>query len=406
MISLNNEQVENIIKKYGDALYIFNQDEFEENYITLERIFKKVYPNYHICYSYKTNYTPAICKCVKKLNGYAEVVSDMEYELAENMGYSPDKIVFNGPIKGRCLEKHLLLGGINNIDRIEEAERICEIAKNHPDCIVKTGIRINFDVDAGYTSRFGISVDKLSEIINLLKDNNIIINGIHCHLSRARGIEPWKLRAKTMISVIEKYRLKNIEYISLGSGMYGRMDPELKKQFPSDAPTYEEYAKEVIGQFADYYHDKNEKPLLFTEPGTTLISKYVDFLGKVIGIKNIRGNEFVLFNCSFHNLGETCQMKNLPIKKYRFGTKSQFVEDAKFVGYTCLEQDVLYKDYTGNIAIGDYILFGNVGGYSLVDKPPFIMPDCPMIAIKNNNIRLIKREETFDDIFNVFTVEE
>lgn len=99
-------------------------------------------------------------------------------------------------------------------------------------------------------------------------------------------------------------------------------------------------------------------------------------------------------------------MKNLPIKKYRFGTKSQFVEDAKFVGYTCLEQDVLYKDYTGNIAIGDYILFGNVGGYSLVDKPPFIMPDCPMIAIKNSNIRLIKREETFDDIFNVFTFEE
>ena len=99
-------------------------------------------------------------------------------------------------------------------------------------------------------------------------------------------------------------------------------------------------------------------------------------------------------------------MKNLPIKRYEYGIKKTTVLNARFVGYTCLEQDVLYKGYSGDISNGDYILFGNIGGYSLVDKPPFIMPDCPMIAIKSENIKLIKRRETFEDIFNVFEFEE
>ena len=112
MIELSDKQVKEIIEQYGNAVYIFNQDEFEENYKELESTFQKVYPNYHICYSYKTNYTPAICKCVKDLNGYAEVVSDMEYRLALKIGYIPQRIIFNGPVKGEYLEKHILEGGI------------------------------------------------------------------------------------------------------------------------------------------------------------------------------------------------------------------------------------------------------------------------------------------------------
>lgn len=402
MIKLNDEMIENISEKYGDALYIFNQDEFEDNYKELETTFQSIYPNYRICYSYKTNYTPAICKCVKKLGGYAEVVSDMEYRLALELGYSPRKIVFNGPIKGKYLDSHLLSGGINNIDKIEEAIYICDLADRNENINIKTGIRVNFDVDAGYTSRFGIDINEIGDIIELLKKHKVVINGIHCHMSRARGIEAWRLRTETMLALVKKFKLDNIDYISLGSGMFGKMDPKLKAQFPSNAPSYKEYAKEVFGQFAEFYKDKQIKPIVFTEPGTTIVSKYVDFLGKVKGIKNVRGNEFVLFNCSFHNLGETCQMKCLPIKQYKFGKNRVFVKNSKFVGYTCLEQDILYKDYSGDIAVDDYVLFGNVGGYSLVDKPPFIMPDCPMVAISNNKVRLIKRSETFEDIFNIF----
>lgn len=401
MIEFTKDSIEALDKQYGLPLYVFNQEEFVQNYRELESVFKSIYPKYRICYSYKTNYTPAICSLVKELGGYAEVVSDMEYELARRLGYKPNKIVYNGPSKGTVLEEHLLSGGINNIDRIEEAVKICEIADKHPNTPIHTGIRVNFDIDAGYTSRFGVDIDKVGQILDMLSNHGVKVNGLHCHMSRARGLESWSLRAKTMLDLVNKYELSDIDYISLGSGMNGHMDPELKAQFPV-VSTYEEYGDTVVKQFAAYYEGNINKPILFTEPGTTLVSKYVDFLARVEGIKEIRGKRFVLCNCSFHNLGETCQMKNIPIRVFPCGAIQQDVEDANFVGYTCLEQDVLYRGYTGKIAVGDYVEFGNIGGYSLVDKPPFIQPNCAMISLNGTETKLIKRKETCDDIFNTF----
>lgn len=402
MIDLTLEMIKKIESDYGSAAYIFNQKEFEYNYKKIESTFRDIYPNYKICYSYKTNYTPAICRCVKELGGYAEVVSDMEYNLALKTGYFPNKIIFNGPIKGQYLESHLVNGGINNIDRIEEANYICELARKIPSKKISTGIRVNFDIDAGYTSRFGIDINEIPNVINMLVENGIEVNGLHCHMSRARGIEAWKCRAKTMIDLINHCGLKRIEYISLGSGMYGSMDPELTAQFPSDAPNYQEYADAVLGQFSKYYKDSKYKPIVFTEPGTTLISKYIDFVSKVIGIKRIKDSIFILTNCSFHNLGEICQIKKLPIRIYRNGNQVEDVKNANFVGYTCLEQDVVYRGFTGEIALDDYILFGNVGGYSVVDKPPFILPNYPIVSINNGVVSLIKRQETMEDVFTTY----
>lgn len=403
MIDLTEEDIRRLEIQYGLPLYIFNKQEFVQNYRELESTFKSVYPEYHICYSYKTNYTPAICKIVKDLGGYAEVVSDMEYNLALKIGYEPGMIVYNGPLKGELLEPHLLNDGINNIDRIEEAERICSIADFHPEYKIKTGVRVNFDIGAGYVSRFGVDVSQLEEVLFLLKRHNIEVNGIHCHFSRARGIESWKLRAQEMLGLVDKHKLHNIDYISLGSGMSGHMDPELCSQF-AVVPTYQEYCDAVIRQFADYYEGKKHRPVLFTEPGTTIVSKYLDFLAKVEGIKEVRGKTFVLCNCSFHNLGETCQMKNLPTRIFHNGKKHGLVTNASLVGYTCLEQDVLYRDFSGEIGIGDYIEFGNVGGYSVVDKPPFIQPNCSMISLNEVESKLIKRKETWDDIFGSFVM--
>ena len=77
MYKLN--EVINLEKEYGSPLYIFHAGEFKKNYMDLLETFRKIYPKYNIAYSYKTNYTPKICKLVKELGGLAEVVSEMEY---------------------------------------------------------------------------------------------------------------------------------------------------------------------------------------------------------------------------------------------------------------------------------------------------------------------------------------
>lgn len=357
--------------------YIFREKEFIENYKTFELSFKSIYSEYQVAYSYKTNYTPYICRLVKRLGGYAEVVSKMEYDLAKKIGYSDEKIIFNGPCKDIYPECIL------NVDSLSEIDK----TGNN-----KIGLRINIDVGQGFVSRFGIDEKDLDEAFAKAK-NRIV--GLHCHISQARSLDAWKLRVEKMLEIADKYFGEDgPEYIDLGSGMYGDMPDFLKQQF-SNVPDYKQYAEVVAGTFAKHYQGK-KRPILFTEPGTTLINRYIDFVCRVESIKHIKDKCFITLTGSKHNLGEICELKQLPITVIKDSEKQEYVEDAIFNGYTCLEHDVMYKGYTGNIGVNDLVVFENVGGYSLVSKPPFIRPN---FAMYNDEGKLIKKQETFEEVF-------
>ena len=119
-MKLNKELLLELRNKYGDAFYLLDSSQFRKNFIELEETFSNIYPNFKIAYSYKTNYTPKLCKIVNELGGYAEVVSEMELELALRIGVDCERIIWNGPIKTKeKVEEFLLNGGTINIDSLE-----------------------------------------------------------------------------------------------------------------------------------------------------------------------------------------------------------------------------------------------------------------------------------------------
>ena len=55
--------------------------------------------------------------------------------------------------------------------------------------------------------------------------------------------------------------------------------------------------------------------------------------------------------------------------------------------------------------MGDYVVFGNVGGYSNVSKPPFIFWNSPMIAQKaDGSLAIMKHGEKFENIFATYVI--
>lgn len=406
----NKDLINKLIKEYGSPLYLFNKTEFVENYKYFVECMSKEYDKYQLSYSYKTNYTPYVCKIIKELGGFAEVVSDMEYYFAKKIGYEDSQIVYNGPYKGDLSHKMLLNGGLLNVDNLNELDLIIDLAKANPDKTLKIGLRVNINIGQTFISRFGIDSDSddLQTAINKIeKINNLVIQGIHLHVGQSRTAVSWKNRANRVIEIIDKY-FKNIKlkYVDLGSGMFGIMDDFLGNQFSKDRPDYKDYAKAIGNVFNDYYKEwsYDDKPMLLTEPGTTIVNHYIDFVGSVFAIKTIKGQSFVVLDSSKHNLGEICTLKDLPISVINNSENGKELKDAKIVGYTCLEHDVMYKGFNGRLSVGDNIVFGNVGGYSNVDKPPFILPNCPMLAIEGDKVEVIKRKETYDDILSTYVL--
>lgn len=397
--------IENLLTEYQSPLYVFREDDFIKNYKRFDGAMKKAYSKYVLSFSYKTNYAPYITRLVKSLGGYAEVVSDMEYYIAKKNGYEDSQIIYNGPIKGDLSIEMFLNGGMLHVDNLEELKKICEVANKHKDKQLYLGLRLNINVGQSFVSRFGIDTDSddLTKAINMINSvDNLHIRGLHCHVGQSRSIESWKKRASIMIDLYKKYFSDcDIRYFDLGSGMFADMEESFAKQFGDNIPSFEEYAEAVGSIFNEEFKDYPEerKPILFTEPGTTLINSYVDFVATVSSIKHIKGKQFVVLDCSKHNLGEVCTLKTIPVNVIHNGGQCEELKDADLVGYTCLEHDVMYKGFNGQLAVNDYVVFGNIGGYSNVSKPPFISPNCAMVTDKKV---LIKEKETFEDILRTY----
>lgn len=404
-MELSRNRIEQLTARYGSPLYLFDEAAFTENYRMLEQTFRSVYPNYQIAYSYKTNYTPYICRTVKQLGGFAEVVSEMEYQVAKALGYPDEQILFNGPEKGEFGIEAFLRGARIHADSLAEVRRLRDTAMLHPEKEFFLTFRVNLDLGQNFISRFGMEEAELPEAFSIAAQaDNLHVDALHCHISRCRGLEAWGRRAEYMLALADRFFEVPPKYLDLGSGMFGSMAPEFAAQF-DNVPSYADYAQAVAGRFAEHYGhlEISRQPMLITEPGTTLVNRFVELAARVETVKQIRGKHIAVLNCSEHNLGETCTLKKLPIRVFSSGSAEVCEGPVDLAGYTCLEQDIFYTDYPDSLAQGDYVLFGNVGGYSNVLKPPFIRPNCAMAAIKpDGETALMKRAETFEDIFGTY----
>ena len=82
--------------------FVFDEAELRQNFSDFRRALADHWSPYaNVAYSVKTNPFPWILEVARDEGCYAEVVSNEEYARALQCGFAPDKIVFNGPIKGR-----------------------------------------------------------------------------------------------------------------------------------------------------------------------------------------------------------------------------------------------------------------------------------------------------------------
>lgn len=407
---MKKEIINSIVEQHGTPFYAFESKRFEDNYNELFGAFSSVYSNFTIAYSFKTNYMPAACKKINELGGWAEVVSDMEYNMAKEYGFIPSNIIVNGPGKWNGLEDMVTDGAIIMLDNEYEYFEVIKLSQKN-NTVANVGFRLNIDIGTNKLSRFGFDVenpDTKQLISKAIRNSNLNVIGIHFHLGGARGLTAWEERAKKMIFYkdyfFEDYDLKIID---LGSGMFGHINPFLGEQFHQDIPSFDEYANAVASQFKEHFDtiEIEKRPMLIVEPGTTLIANSMSYVTTVIGVKEIRGKSFAMVDGSVHQLGELGKKKELPIDIIYNSNSENRKKHVDITGYTCLEDDVLRRNANIEIGIGDTIVFENAGAYTNVMKPPFIQVGCGIFEIYNSNkFKTVKRKETVKDILSTYVV--
>lgn len=373
--------------------YVLHKELLDEGIEKLKAAISKFWPNSLIGYSFKTNSLPWIIQYMKEQGCYAEVVSEDEYELAEYMGY--EKIVYNGPVKGKeSFRRACEAGHIINLDAKREIVWLKEIASK--DHIIKVGVRVNFDLEAmcpgeasGGTEggRFGFSYENgtfahVVEELSLIPGVEVV--GIHLHCSsKTRSVGIYQAIAEMACRLKKEYELQ-LEYVDIGGGYFGGL---------SNKPQYADYLKavsEILKQEFDPQHTT-----LIVEPGTSLICPPIEYVTSVTDVKNTNRNHFVITDGSRIHVDPLMGKKSYFYHIEYEDSEEKRIQQKKQVisGFTCMENDRLFELTDGpELQTGDRIVYEKVGAYTLCLAPLFIGYYPPVYLEERGKVSCIRHK--------------
>lgn len=340
-------------------MYVIDKDAIYSNISSIRKAFLKHDIRLMLCYSYKTNMMPEVIDIMDEYDVFPEVVSQYEYDNARL--HSNRIMICNGvAMSYEDMASSILNYDIVNFNDIESAKRVRKILNN--DVRYNVGLRIRFEDN----SRFGVSVNDLSDALNELESLNFDLICIHCHVTNTRGLNRYKQKVKRMIDAIIDNGI-NPPVIDFGGSMYGLMNERLASTF-DDVCDFNDYASVINNEIKRLSY----KPIIALELGTALIANAVDVVGEVIRVDEY--NRIVL-NVDKYTVGMVINRK----LEYTFipsDSSKKMVEGpfCKVYGCTCMEDDLLIDDFEYIPDIGDEIVFHNCGAYSYCFEPNFIVP--------------------------------
>ena len=398
---ISQVSIYDFINLHNKPAIIFNAKRINDLSLYFVDLLKKSYNNSEVHYAIKACYTPAVIKIMEKNGVKFEIMSDFEYKILKKLNVQSQDIIFNGPGKTYELLEKTINDNIEiiNVDSESELRDIISIAKKY-NKIVKVGIRIQPDVpnDSFLIRGEKLGMDQKSgqaeEIIKKYKDNKWIdFCGIQFHsfINQKNG----KNIINALIEVINFVQNMNLKYnfkptyFDIGGGLSTIENWNINE--------FEDY----ISQLGIQLKKLEWNPKLIIEPGRFLVSDCAIAVAKIIR-KKINGNlKWLIVNANSNMLIPlaTADFKVESIN-YNFDEVSNYnVGDCLCSASGTIERNVILPN---NIEENDYVIIKNVGAYTINLSEPFAEPILPIYIVDGEDIKLIHKGVTIDEMINYF----
>jgi diaminopimelate decarboxylase len=411
---IDNVFVHDLIETFGSPLFVFSERTVLETARRARKAFDDVYPNTVFGWSYKTNYLKAICNLFHKEGWIAEVVSDFEYQKAEQAGIPGKDIIYNGPCKSRKSLKHALRNGsLVQMDNWDELRMVEEITATM-DRVVDIGIRIW--IDTGLTppwSKFGFALasgEATRAAQRVLRNPRLRLHTLHSHIG-TYVLEPkaYAVAAERLVALRSLILDKTghfVPCINLGggfpsSGMLHEM-PEATK-----VPPIEEYASAIADVLNELPRD--QRPQLRLETGRHLIDDAGYLITSVVAVKgsdrdrakpnrgkHSRGSYIVdsgvnlLYTSTWFKVNVMPTVPSNPLH----------LDSVKLYGCLCMNIDVIREEVElPPLEVNDKLVLHPVGAYNLTQSMQFIglRPAVVLIGL-DGSANVIRRREKLTDV--------
>ncbi|CAL4322449.1 Diaminopimelate decarboxylase [Buchnera aphidicola (Pterocallis alni)] len=402
-ISLNPKNILSIIKKYNTPIWLYDAEIIQKkinqlNKFDIIRFAQKACSNIHIL------------KFIRSLQVKVDAVSLGEIERALLAGFTPhnDEIIFTADMFDKeTLNRIIELNITVNAGSLDMLKQLGKISPGH-----RVWIRINPKFGDGHNkktntggenSKHGLWNPELA--LPIIKKYKLNLIGLHMHIGS--GVNYIHLQ-KVCHSMIQYSILlnQNIQYISAGGGLsipYKSTDSIVNTNHYFKLWNH---TRNIISNYLGY------KITLEIEPGRFLVGESGILITQVYSIKYVYKKIFILVDAGFNDLirpamyGSYHHISVLPYNGRNI-KKSKKIK-AIIGGPLCESGDIFTQDNTGEIQerilpevkIGDYIIFHHTGAYgSSMSSNYNTKLLIPEILFKNNIPQIIRRKQTFQELF-------
>jgi diaminopimelate decarboxylase len=336
---------------------------------------KVTLPWIHAHYAIKSNPITPLLEDLHEGGAGFDCASKKEIQLALDVGASKENIVYSNSVKEvsslRYAHKNKIY--LTTADTFDELEKIIEVA---PKMKVLWRLSIKEDnseqLKTVFSNKFGDdlnSAEEADERFRQIKNMGIKLEGIHFHCgSGQNGSSSFKKAIKTAQICMELGRKHghNMEVLDLGGG------------FPAGE------LNENISEALELTNNKNYR--VIAEPGRHFSSNTCYLATKVIGKRikdgklcyHLNDSLYHSFNCILMD-GVSFEMSNdqfysaVDSKGKRVNLEEESFKIGSIFGMTCDGHDVIAKSIAlpQNINVGDWLIIGGMGAYTVGPKSTF-----------------------------------
>ena len=405
----NSDLMKSLAKEYGTPLYIYDTERIKNNVLVLKKGLSKYFHKFHICYAIKSNSNPHLLNTM--LEAYPNMGGDCsspgDIYAAELGGMKLSNCIYTGNYESESDLVEALEKGCNiNLDDETSLDRLLKIK-----CPERISFRLNpgfgkgtFSqiTTAGKEAKFGIPTEKIIQAYKKAKKVGIKKFGIQCmvgsgNLDQAHFIEVLTAIMDQTKSIESETNIV-FDFISMGGG-FGI--PYRDEEKPIN---FDQLFLALSEVYYNTFPDKENAPALWIEPGKSIIGDSGFILSSVTGTKNSYKN-FIGIDAGMETLMRPA-LYGAYHRIYKVDNHGIDKDTFDFTGQICENTDrIAVQRSFPEVAEGDLIAIMDTGAYGYSMSNNFnTRPRAAEVLLNNNNVKLIRKRETINDLFNLCDV--
>lgn len=388
-------EIATLADEFGTPLYIYDGEKITNQVKTLQEAFSAV--PLKIKYATKALSNINVLKLIRNAGAGVDAVSIEEVKLGMMAGFSADEIMYTPSGVGfEEIREAVNLGIMINLDSLPLMEEFGQVYGGSVPACIRINPHImaggNLKISTGHKeSKFGISIEQLSEVLDTVEKYKLQIIGLHIHTgSDILDAEVFLQGGNVLFEAAIQF--PDLEFLDFGGGFKVAYKPN------DIATDVMEVGKKVGEAFQEFCKRYGRQLELWIEPGKFLVSEAGYLLVRTNLVKESPTVTFVGVDTGLNHL-----IRPMMYDAYHgvYNLSNSEGKKAKYniVGYICETDTIAAHRELNEVKAGDLLVIKNAGayGYSMASNYNSRLRPAEVLIWKGKAYQ-IRRREIFEDL--------